>query len=481
MKAIDLHQPKMGRIYYINQQTSKQERLFDRLYRDLKYGTRANDSNKLFSKGARLLLANVIEQLLRSPNKRIFLNHGILSDITDCQNRQNINLLKELAEIINFKYYNFKVFEGKRCSYGYEICFTKNGEKRVTNPELFYFSKGVKKCDLSRKKLRSDRKKISTSYTRDVKEGDNTINNSDSIIPLKEKINKKENTPQLRPIKTQNNTPIEPTQESQEQINQVEIATTLHEGLSLSQPDTNHKGGGNLPPTQLEPVITSHQLQPNYPTQQTRLSELRRKIAKTFGIQTAEELANKTTYVELTDHKLAVKLREGVKLTEYDKERLRDCINAVYGENVQIVTNKPKVSEPVTNCNHLKPIEKQKNEEPMTLALAIPTEQIAAIIPYTSTAPIWDKVRQALVYKHGADLVNVRFKRLEITEQDGIITFTGPLSSIYLIANNFDLKLMECSELYGVVFKLIGTCRITGEIEERIIKFWPTTSQNERN
>lgn len=324
------------------------------------------------------------------------------------------------------------------------------------------------------------------------------------------------------PLENQNNTPVEPTQEPQEQINQVEIATTLHEGLSPSQPDANQKGRGVLPPPIQEPVTTCHQLQPNKPMQQTKLFELKRKIAKTFGVQTAEELANKTSYIELTDHKLAVKLREGVKLTEYDKERLRNCIKAVYGENVEIVTSKPKVSESSTNCHQLKSVEESKlnhteniltmveigsevqrqnqastvrknrtskqepknkpeNEEPMTLALAIPTEQIAAIIPYTPTAPIWDKVRQALVYKHGSDLVNVRFKRLEITEQDGIITFTGPLSSTYLIANNFDLKLMECSELYGVVFKLIGTCRITGEIEERIIKFWPTTSQNERN
>ena len=473
MKAVDLHQPKMGRLYYINQQTSTQERLFDRLYRDLKYGTRANDSTKLFSKGARLLLANVIEQLLRSPNKRIFLNHGILSDITDCQNRQNINLLKELAEIINFKYYNFKIFEGKRCSYGYEIWFTKNGEKRVKNPELFYFSKGVKKCAPSRKKLRPEWKKISTSYIKD-KEGDNTINYSDSIIPLKEKINKKENTPRLKPAAKQNNTPIEPKQEPQESVSQVEIAPKLHEGLSPSQPDTNQIA-----------------------TQQTKLFELKRKIAQTFGIQTAEELANKTNYTELTDHKLAVKLREGVKLTEYDKERLRDCIKAVYGESVQIVTSKPKISEPVTNCDQLKlekvdsqlvtnchrlkSIKKPENEELMTLALAIPTEQIAAIIPYIPATPIWDKVRQALVNKHGSDLVNVRLKRLEITEQEGIITFTGPLSNTHLIANNFDLKLMECSELYGIVFKLIGTCRITGEIEKRIIKSWHTTSQNERN
>lgn len=92
-----------------------------------------------------------------------------------------------------------------------------------------------------------------------------------------------------------------------------------------------------------------------------------------------------------------MKLGDCVTLTEYDKERLRDCIKAIYGENVQIVTSKPKVSESSTNCHRLKSIKKIENEEPMILALAIPTEQISATIPYTSATSIWDKVRQGLV------------------------------------------------------------------------------------
>lgn len=286
--------------------------------------------------------------------------------------------------------------------------------------------------------------------------------------------------PYTPPVENQNNTPVGPSQEPQQTTSQSQPATMSYECSSQLEIATNKKEEVAIPP--LEPMTNCHELQPNDPTQQTKLLELRRKIAKTFGIQTAEELANKTNYIELTDHKLAVRLGEGIKLTEYDKERLRDCIKAVYGENVEIVTGRPKISESVTICHQLKSIKKPENEEPMTLALAIPTEQIAAIIPYIPTTPIWDKVRQALVNKHGSELVNVRLKRLEITEQEGMVTLTGSAASIYLVVNTFDTRLQECSELYGVIFKLIGICQITGKIEERIIKFWPTaSSQNECN
>jgi hypothetical protein len=274
--------------------------------------------------------------------------------------------------------------------------------------------------------------------------------------------------PYNHPVKNQNITPTAPQPEPQESVSQTQMSPMSHEGSSPSEPDASHIA-----------------------LQQTRLPELRRKIAKTFGVKTAQELAYETTYTELTADKIAVRLGSGVKLTEYDRECLRDCIKAVYGENVQIVTNKPKQAskpaEPLVNTGFDTAVakkpqtkrkfqEKSKNEDPMTIALAIPTEQIAAIIPYIPATPIWDKVRQALVEKHGSDLVNIRLKRLEITEQEGMITFTGPLSNTYLVANNFDTRLQECSELYGVVFKLVGVCQITGTLEERIIKFWPTTS-----
>lgn len=441
---------------------------------------RADDDSKVIVTEAILYIASLEFLFLQNPEEIIFDKDLLLKKAVKGK-KQRGRYLKQISDIYEIEYHTKYIYKGKIMRCVFSAKRTENSLKILENPQLFYESEGVKNDSLQGQKSPPKGSNLTPSIYRgtidQVEEKDpnglfpSTVNTTAGI----------NNARARQKPANQNSALVEPTQEPQEQISQVEIATTLHEGLSPSQPDPNQKGGGVLPPTQLKPVITCHQLRQNDPTQPTKLPELRRKIAKTFGIQTAEELANKTTYIELTDHKLAVKLREGVKLTEYDKERLRDCINAVYGENVQIVTNKPKVSEPVTNCNHLKPLEKPKNEEPMTLALAIPTEQIAAIIPYTPTAPIWDKVRQALVYKHGSDLVNVRFKRLEITEQDGIITFTGPLSSTYLIANNFDLKLMECSELYGVVFKLIGTCRITGEIEERIIKFWPTTSQNERN
>jgi len=447
---------------------------------------RADDKSKVIVAEAILYIASLEFLFLQNPDEIIF-DCDLLKNKSIHKQKQRGRFLKQLADIYEIEYHSKYVYKGKvrRCVFSAKR--TENSLKILENPRSFYESEVVKNDCVTGQKSPGTRSNLTGPIYRgtvdQVEEKDlkslfsSTVNTTAGI-----------KNAHVRKPANQNNTPVEPTQEPQTPISQVEIAPKLHEGLSHSQPDT-------------KPIAT----------QQTRLFELKRRIAKTFGVQTAEELTNKTSYIELTDHKLAVKLGEGVKLTEYDKERLRDCIKAVYGFSVQIVTGKPKISQSVTNChqlksseepksdhfyrevkmveigsgqteqvvtncNQLKSIKKPENEEPMTLALAIPTEQIAAIIPYIPTTPVWDKVRQALVNKHGSELVNVRLKRLEITEQEGMITFTGPLSSTNLIVNSFDVRLQECSELYGIVFKLVGQCMITGEIDERIIKFWPTTS-----
>jgi hypothetical protein len=458
---------------------------------------RADDNSKVIATEVILYIASFEFLFLQNPDEIIF-DCDLLKNKSIHKQKQRGRFLKQLVDIYEIEYHSKYVYKGKvrRCVFSAKR--TENSLKILENPKVFYEREVVKNDCITSQKSRGTQSNLTGPICRRTID---QVEEKDLKSLFSSTVNTTAGIKNARASKAanQNNTPVEPTQEPQKPISQVEIAPKLHEGLSPSQPDANQMA-----------------------LQQMKLFELKRKIAKTFGVQTAEELANKTSYIELTDHKLAVKLREGVKLTDYDKERLRNCIKAVYGENVEIVTSKPKVSQSATNCNQLKtteepkldhtedilsmveigskthrqnqvstvrknrtskqePKNKPENEEPMTLALAIPTEQIAAIIPYIPATPVWDKVRQALVNKHGSDLVNVRLKRLEITEQEGMITFTGPLSNTYLIANNFDLKLMECSELYGVVFKLIGRCRITGEIEERIIKFWPTTSQNERN
>lgn len=128
-----------ARLYYFNKKTHKKdERSFDRLYRDLDCVSRSNDPSKLLADNALRILSNLIPMLLNSKDKTICINQDFFSDITGKGVDQNSNLLKQLKDIISYKYHRMARFEGKRYNYCYIIEFSEDGEKRASNPELFY-------------------------------------------------------------------------------------------------------------------------------------------------------------------------------------------------------------------------------------------------------------------------------------------------------------------------------------------------------
>jgi len=128
-----------ARLYYFNKKTQKRdERAFDKLYRDLNCVTRSNDPSKVLADNALTVLTNLVSMLLIKENKTICVNQDFFSDITGKEADQNSNLLKQLKDIISYKYHRTMSFEGKRYNYCYIIEFSEDGEKRASNPELFY-------------------------------------------------------------------------------------------------------------------------------------------------------------------------------------------------------------------------------------------------------------------------------------------------------------------------------------------------------
>ena len=124
-----------AQLHYINKKTQQEERAFDRLYRDAKFVTRANDRSKtLGNKVVRFLLATIVEMLMRDREKTIFIDHEFISSITDCKTEQNRNLLNQLTDILDFEYRRSVNFRGQRKFYGYIVKFTQDGQKRVEEP-----------------------------------------------------------------------------------------------------------------------------------------------------------------------------------------------------------------------------------------------------------------------------------------------------------------------------------------------------------
>jgi hypothetical protein len=159
-----------ARLYYFNKETHcRDERAFDRVYRDLNYVTRGNDPSKVIAGNALTLLTNLVSMLKSSPYKQICINQDLLYDITSKETDQNNNLLKQLGDIVIYKYHRTVRFEGRRYNYCYIVEFTKDGEKRVSNPELFYAIDGQKKSVRRGKKFGHQTEKIRPSNIREIK------------------------------------------------------------------------------------------------------------------------------------------------------------------------------------------------------------------------------------------------------------------------------------------------------------------------
>lgn len=129
----------VNNLYYFSKKTQKFELTYDQVIRASKFIIRANDPTKTIgNKQSKTLLASLAEKLLASKEGVIFVDHDYISSITDCQPEQNGNILKQLADILDYKYHRSIIFEGRRRNYGLIIKFTDDGIKRLQNPELFY-------------------------------------------------------------------------------------------------------------------------------------------------------------------------------------------------------------------------------------------------------------------------------------------------------------------------------------------------------
>jgi hypothetical protein len=158
-----------AQLYYFNKKTNKIARTHDQIYRDTKYITRANDSTKIIgNKNTRHLLTKLVEDLAANNNKVIYVSHEEITEFTECGEKQNKNILTQLADILEYRYIRKKA--------KFEIKYTHNGLARVTNPSQFYAVKSGKNDNknfrVEAKKLPRKEKKISSStlYNIETKE-----------------------------------------------------------------------------------------------------------------------------------------------------------------------------------------------------------------------------------------------------------------------------------------------------------------------
>ena len=382
-----------ARLYYFDKKTHKQEkRSFDRLYRDLDCVSRSNDPSKLLADNALRILSNLIPMLLNSKDKTICINQDFFSDITGKGVDQNSNLLKQLKDIISYKYHRMARFEGKRYNYCYIIEFSEDGEKRASNPKLFYTIDS--KINLVRrgKKFGLIAEKIRPSYI-DIRE----IKREKEEEPLGNSSSFSSNTPKVllarARVRETEIVKISPTsfeETPQEEITEIPTLATssLAELAKVYQTEeirvaetelvTNCHRLGEISLLQdipllanlltqceerptidnlstIHPEITQkheevmrmkEQQIPNEPERNMEF-ELSGAIFKSFGGVKSDEIMENCKFIPINENKLGVQLSNGFSLTPIDRDRLKACIRLVYGEGINIVSSAVlKIAQP---------------------------------------------------------------------------------------------------------------------------------------
>lgn len=461
-----------ARLYYFNKETHRRDkRAFDRLYRDLHCVTRANDPSKLIADNALTVLTNLVSMLSASPNKMICINQDFLSDITGKEADQNGNLLKQLKDIISYKYRRMVRFEGKRYNYCYIIEFTEDGEKRASNPELFYSIDS--KINLVRrgKKFGLIAEKIRASYISNIREikrerEEEPLGYYSSLSPnnIKTRAREAEVVPILRPSfekEPQKQITTMPTpaigfinepagaKETKELHKTTPLTVTAGEESQRQRSHQNREPGLGLSLLQDIPLLASlldpsiqdvsyssdpsrdeevmdtnttpknkeitpmkAYLPPSEPKANMEF-ELSGAVFRSFGNTKCEEIMEHCKFNLLDSNKLGVRMSDGFTLSVADKELLKTCIRSVYGETINIV------SSTVT-----------------ALKIVQPETPITPLASFPQTSGKWDQFKKGLLSffpeNTGQHILTAWFNKLRVSEDKAgnKIILTG--SSFYI-------------------------------------------------
>lgn len=133
---------------------------------------RANDSNKPLQDKAVNLLATIIHKLRK--DEIVVLNHNYLSRITKCKKDQNVNLLKQLYDILDISFHAKITINGKIHRNCYVIKHSEKGRAIIEHPEVLLAQKHfvgtkavtpIEKLDTEDKKDSSCAEFFPPSYT----------------------------------------------------------------------------------------------------------------------------------------------------------------------------------------------------------------------------------------------------------------------------------------------------------------------------
>lgn len=127
------YQDQLGKLYSFKQEKARYRKSYiewDKIKRANRKIKPIRQKSFFLSSPANKLLSAVIGKLRQG--ERVFLNHKYISTFTLVERRQNQNIIKELADILDITYHNSVTHNNKKYRYSYEFGYKQQNLENTT-------------------------------------------------------------------------------------------------------------------------------------------------------------------------------------------------------------------------------------------------------------------------------------------------------------------------------------------------------------
>lgn len=341
---------------------------------------RANDPEKRLHEGSVILASRIAYELHKNHEHKVYLSTYWMQDVTKKKADQTARRRKQIEHIFNITWHR-KVFDnGVWLSNVFEVSYQEGYEEILrlkdvvnttnTNAAIMPVQTSIKADTMPHK---------SGDYIDDKGSEEDPLGLSSSD-PHNEKLKIKsfsESEPAPQKAITEIPTlatgyPTEPakvyqTEEirseanafpNQQETDPVETPMALAEEREHYASHQHRDSGSGLAAVQDIPILANFLTKTeNLPSEEgsvntekiDQITQVKAEIFRAFDNKTSEEIMENCTFTELEPNKLGISIKADFSLNIGDKEKLKTCIRAVYGGDVQMVstptTNKQEITQ----------------------------------------------------------------------------------------------------------------------------------------
>lgn len=133
LKQAESYQDQLGKLYSFKEEKARYRKSYiewDKIKRANRKIKPIRQKSFFLSSPANKLLSAVIGKLRQG--ERVFLNHKYISTFTLVERRQNQNIIKELADILDITYHNSVTHNNKKYRYSYEFGYKQQNLENTT-------------------------------------------------------------------------------------------------------------------------------------------------------------------------------------------------------------------------------------------------------------------------------------------------------------------------------------------------------------